>query len=405
MTDTTFGDRRAAAVAARARAMAAASDRFEVLDSWRGICALLVALHHFPASGALSQSTFVAGCYLFVDFFFVLSGFVIAGAYAERLSTPLDVKRFALVRFGRLYPLHLVMLLAFAAFEVLRLLLPQLRGAGEPPFTGGFSVGSFFTNLFLIQGLGVEDRLTWNQPSWSISTEFFAYLVFAAAVFLLGRRAWIWFLAAVVVGPLFIWTLSTNHMNVTVDYGFIRCLYGFALGALLATFARASILAARLYGEARVLPWTLAEIGMVVAIGVFVSFASDSDLGILAPFLFAIALYVFAHEAGFVSRLLRSGPMLTLGALSYSIYMVHPFIQLRLINVASLVDRKLGLGLLGELSFHGDTTVGFGPDQPLLGTLAVAGMLVAVLIASWLTWRFIEMPGLAWFRRRARALT
>ena len=57
--------------------------------------------------------------------------------------------RFALLRFGRIYPLHLFMLLAFAAFELLRLAVPQLGGGGPEPFTGGFDVGSFFSNLLI----------------------------------------------------------------------------------------------------------------------------------------------------------------------------------------------------------------------------------------------------------------
>ena len=63
-----------------------AGERFQVLDSWRGICALLVALFHFPTASAISQSAFIGSSYLFVDFFFVLSGFVIALNYGDRLA-------------------------------------------------------------------------------------------------------------------------------------------------------------------------------------------------------------------------------------------------------------------------------------------------------------------------------
>ncbi|MBZ9798192.1 hypothetical protein [Mesorhizobium sp. ES1-4] len=40
-----------------------AGDRFRVLDSWRGICALLVALFHFPTASAISQSSFIGSSY------------------------------------------------------------------------------------------------------------------------------------------------------------------------------------------------------------------------------------------------------------------------------------------------------------------------------------------------------
>ncbi|TGW04461.1 acyltransferase, partial [Mesorhizobium sp. M2D.F.Ca.ET.145.01.1.1] len=145
MTQTAFLNPSDAVVSTHAGTIA--GDRFQVLDSWRGICALLVALFHFPTASVISQSSFIGSSYLFVDFFFVLSGFVIASSYANRLGRPEEVARFALVRFGRIYPLHLVMLAAFAAFELLRLMLPQLHGTGAAPFTGGFDLKSLAANL------------------------------------------------------------------------------------------------------------------------------------------------------------------------------------------------------------------------------------------------------------------
>lgn len=84
MTQTAFLN--SAHVPVATRVGTRAGERFLVLDSWRGICALLVALFHFPTSSIISQSAFVGGSYLFVDFFFVLSGFVIASSYDGRRS-------------------------------------------------------------------------------------------------------------------------------------------------------------------------------------------------------------------------------------------------------------------------------------------------------------------------------
>jgi peptidoglycan/LPS O-acetylase OafA/YrhL len=381
-------------------------ERFLVLDSWRGICALLVALFHFPTTSVISQSGFVGGSYLFVDFFFVLSGFVIAGSYGSRLGAQDELARFALVRFGRVYPLHVLMLAAFAAFEALRLVLPALHGTGAAPFTGGFDLKSLIANLLLLQGMGVEDRLSWNAPSWSISAEFFTYLLFAGVVFATGRRAWIWFVAAAVTAPLFLLAFSTRHMDVSFDFGFIRCLYGFSLGALIAWFQHDSIAEARqaLGGGVGRIAWTLAELAMIAAIGLFVSIAGTSDAGIAAPFVFALALYLFAHEGGWVSALLRGRPMLLLGSLSYSIYMVHIFVQARMINVGGLIERTLGHGIVGDMTLRGDAVTGFGVGSPWIGFAAIVAMLVAVVVASWLTWRFVEMPALAWFRRLAKRI-
>jgi peptidoglycan/LPS O-acetylase OafA/YrhL len=402
MTQTAFLNPTRAAASTHTGTIA--GERFLVLDSWRGICALLVALFHFPTGSTVSQSAFIGSSYLFVDFFFVLSGFVIASSYGDRLNQPEQVARFALVRFGRIYPLHLLMLAAFAGFELLRLMLPQLHGTGAAPFTGGFDPRSLLANLLLLQGVGFEDQLTWNAPSWSISAEFFAYLLFAGVVFVAGARAWIWFVAAAVTAPLFLLGFSTHHMDVSYDFGFIRCLYGFSLGALLAWFQHDSIAGARqvLAANGPRMSWTVAEIVMVVVIALFVSLAGDNDAGIAAPLVFALALFLFAHEGGWISALLRTPFMLTLGALSYSIYMVHIFVQARLINVAGLVERKLGLGLIGDFMLRGQPATGFGAGWT--GAVAIVVMLAATIAASWITWRFVEMPAMAWFRRLSKRI-
>ncbi len=69
------------------QAPGAAASRFEALDGWRGVCACLVVLFHFHGYSPVYFSPLVRNSYLFVDFFFVLSGFVIAWNYASRLGT------------------------------------------------------------------------------------------------------------------------------------------------------------------------------------------------------------------------------------------------------------------------------------------------------------------------------
>lgn len=102
--------------------------RYEALDSLRGICALLVCLFHFRANSPLISMAFVRGSWLFVDFFFVLSGFVIAANYRQRLINGGFLRGFVILRFGRVYPLHLVMLLAYIAMELVGLVMAS-RGA------------------------------------------------------------------------------------------------------------------------------------------------------------------------------------------------------------------------------------------------------------------------------------
>jgi len=129
--------------------------RFAVLDGWRGIAALCVALYHFPVYSHIEFSGFVHGAYLFVDFFFVLSGFVIAYVYADRLQRWDDVTEFIVRRFGRLWPLHVATLLFLFAMELAKLYAAN-RGwlnFSRPPFDpAGFNNwASIPTNLVLIQ--------------------------------------------------------------------------------------------------------------------------------------------------------------------------------------------------------------------------------------------------------------
>ena len=155
--------------------------RYEALDSLRGICALLVCLFHFHANGPIAPLAFVRGSWLFVDFFFVLSGFVIAANYRQRLIDGKFLRGFVILRFGRVYPLHLVMLLAFLVVELLGTMLASGNGAQRPMFDDHHSVFAIYTNLTLTQAFGLHDVLTWNQPSWSIAVEFWTYLLFALA--------------------------------------------------------------------------------------------------------------------------------------------------------------------------------------------------------------------------------
>src|SRR2546425_10965309 len=98
--------------------------RFIALESWRGIAACLVALFHLDAYSHLYDVPLLRNAWLFVDFFFVLSGFIIAANYQQRLLEGFGIGRFILLRLGRIYPLHFVMLALGVALKLVLLLLP-----------------------------------------------------------------------------------------------------------------------------------------------------------------------------------------------------------------------------------------------------------------------------------------
>jgi peptidoglycan/LPS O-acetylase OafA/YrhL len=355
--------------------------RFEALDSWRGIAACLVALHHLALSlnSHLDELGLIPNGYLFVDFFFVLSGFVIAANYEQRLAEGFSVWRFALLRFGRLYPLHLAVLLAL----ILLRLVHSASGLGtpsafQPPL---WSADTIIASLLLVQSLHLFDFTPWNGPSWSISTEFYTYLLFAAAVALSRRRIVLLLLPVAGASALALWML-VGSIGTTFDWGLIRCIFGFSVGAITWHVHRAGWLRSG----------SVLELTSVVLIVAFVCHAGNSSLSLAAPPVFALAVLVFAAEAGAVSRLLRAPAWLWLGERSYSIYMVHFLVVwlfadgvklLRLAHIELIAGSENANGL-----WQNDVLF-------LIYTVLVLGVAAG-------TYRVIEVPARSWFRRLAR---
>jgi len=110
--------------------------RFVALDSWRGLAALGVAAYHVEGGGPLFDNPAVDRFGLWVEFFFVLSGFVLSAAYGERLANGFPVGRYMLLRLGRIYPLHLAMVGAYVLLEVAFLLLRPEGWPGREAFGG-----------------------------------------------------------------------------------------------------------------------------------------------------------------------------------------------------------------------------------------------------------------------------
>lgn len=366
--------------------------RFEVLDSWRGICACMIVLFNVNAFSHAYDVSLIRHAPLFVDFFFVLSGFVICAAYQERLQQGLGVGKFMLFRFARLYPLHITMLAAYVLFELLS------GGA----FTGEHSVSSIFTNALLIHSLGIHDSMTWNLPAWSVSTLFYTYLIFALALLILREFFWLIMIVVALVGPIAIAGVGDDNMYASYDYGLIRNLYGFALGVfalhvyrhLRKTRDGLGITAAQV---------TLVEIATIALVVVFVSLAGGKTVSVLGPYLFAVAVIVFAFGEGGLSRRLKARPFMLAGTLSYSIYMVHSFIISRFNDIAGVLEKTFDWTLLTTVNTATGEARMLGAEL-WQGDLAYVVVVVVVIGASSLTYRFIEEPSRIWFRRLADKL-
>ncbi len=363
--------------------------RFEALDGLRGAGACLIVAAHssFFIKSSLHGRDLVEGLHILVDFFFVLSGFVIAAAFERRLARGDGLIPFAITRLGRLYPVHIATLSALVALK-LALMAAGLDADGvmQMDHANEFDAASLLTNLFLVQALGVEFHLTWNFPAWSISTELYTYAAFAILWATLGvfkggeTLLFAVYVVLIVACALILLRFAPHGLRSTHDYAFVRCVLGFSAG----------VLAYRAYlklGEAP-FPWlsgavaTLAELGAVGACVLIVGQASGAGLTVLAPILLAGIVVLLAYGRGAVSRLLALRPLAALGALSYSIYLVH-FVAL--IYEASIL-RLLGLSAPGSTAslWSGSAAVG---DLIILGNVALAIGLAAVVHV------FVEKPG------------
>lgn len=359
------------------------AERFEALDAWRGICALVVALEHLPIP-QLHAIEFLQRGYRFVDFFFVLSGFVIAHAYRERLGTAGTSWRFMLRRIGRLWPLHVAILVVLILFNV-AILVGSHAGIslGRDAFAERDTLSSLPVNLALVHAWGMLDQLTWNGPSWSISAELFAYASFAG-ICLLGKKA-IPFAAAILLvgGALVIGMLAPMGMKSTYDFAIFRCLFGFMTGVLIRQLHGVRPLRIGTIGEAIVVALVVAGVALL---------PGDGWLALLVTPLFALAVWTFAAEHGALARALRHPWPQALGAWSYSIYMVHATIMIAILAFTAILAKSHFKRVDGVASLVGST--GFVIALTLV-------YLAIIIVVARFTYRYIELPGQRFFNRKA----
>src|SRR3984885_2342172 len=299
------------------------------LTSLRGLAALWVVLFHytalyFPRLDITGHSSLIGKGYLAVDLFFMLSGFVMTHVYYRAFcaSVKENYRSFLVARVARLYPLHVVVLLLFVATALLvQLLAYGSTGIAEAiPLTGTRSLAAAIANLFMLQGLSAE-HLSWNYPSWSISVEFMAYLAFPLilpTVWRASGRATLVVLAAVCAAPSLFAYLSGGDFN---QWGgplvLLRCLPEFLLGTLIYSAYRA-----RLWTD-----WFAADaVGLVVlAVALLCLHLRAPDLLIVA--LFPVLVLAAVCNTGNVARAINVTPFIWLGEISYSLYLIHGFVQ------------------------------------------------------------------------------
>jgi peptidoglycan/LPS O-acetylase OafA/YrhL len=203
-------------------------------------------------------------------------------------------------------------------------------------------------------------------------------------------------LLAIIGGPVLIAVLGEKNMNTHYDWGIIRCIYGFAAGAFSWNIHR------RWNGELRKwLSGSIAEWGALGLVVFFVSAAGATRLSIAAPYIFALAVLVFAFEAGAASAILRLRSLVFLGTISYSVYMTHVFIAERMFDAGIQLDRRWHINPFTHREIDGGD-VSFLGTQLWHGDIAYLVYLGMIIATSYFTYCWIEKPAREWVRKRVR---
>jgi hypothetical protein len=161
-------------------------------------------------------------------------------------------------------------------------------------------------------------------------------------------------------------------MASTFDFGVYRGFAGFFTGVLLT----------------RLPPHGLGVWGEAACIGLVAAFVSFNRMTILAPAVFGLAVYVFAHANGAISKVLEGAPFRQLGEWSYSTYMVHSAVVAVIWKLAPVLGLTPARDHLQS------------PSSVLTAAVAL-GYLTAVVAISSVTYALVEKPGRQFFNNLA----
>ena len=308
-------------------------NRITKLDGLRGIFSIAVVLYHYPIEylpDYLGDLFLIRESYIFVDFFFVLSGFVIALNYY-------DIKRknqffiYLKKRFSRLYPLLFSTTLIFWLVAVLYYAFSKLilnTGHDVAPFSLKLHLINptikfletvlFLNSMPLIRTTG---GFGMNGPSWSISAEMVSYIIFGIISISFASSARSSVLKWIVAVSCYILYLNGDFFS-TGDYGFLRGVIGFSFGYFVWEF----------YAEKRILVSNWLEY-LVPVILIFLMYIlhvlpKDNSISLIygmvvIPLFFSLVIIVFLNSHGFVSQLLETRVFQFFGKISYSLYLNH----------------------------------------------------------------------------------
>jgi peptidoglycan/LPS O-acetylase OafA/YrhL len=297
------------------------------LTGIRTLLAFNIVLFHFTPPYLGPIRPFVEHGFVFVNVFFLISGFILSYNYFDR-GRNLVKRDFWMARFSRLYPVYLLVLL---------ISIPMLELEWHSRSTAEFWQGVFLTP-FLLQGWSPSLATFWNTVAWTLSCEMAFYALFPWLILLPWPRKpsrlvltllvlWVLDLTPVVI---YLW-LNPDHLSGPVDrytsttlVRFMKYtplpyaatfLSGIALSRLQLTLSlserkRMAIAAAAIAGLALFFYMASDQVPYLVLHG-----------GLLLPLFAALVFGLSGQHA--ISRIFSWGPLLLIGESSYCLYLLH----------------------------------------------------------------------------------
>lgn len=372
--------------------MQAGRGEIRALAGARAVPPLVLVLFHYCEQrgyfGIPAIDLFIGKGYLWVEFFFALSGFLLVHVYGGRdaaLFRPANYFRFQLNRLARLYPLYLASLLLLLALVLFTRAIAPFTGETsifDQPYHPIVSVGTFFANLFLVQAWETYPFLSWNAPAWFVSVYFFLCLIFPLyALIARGqRRRGILLVAAGIAGLMALAQVSGRAgLDLTFHHSIFRGMAAFAVGAGFATIFR-SLKALDLH------VLNVLQAGVFAGLIYAIYFGGDRHTvaDVLSAAMMMALVLVLAFDRGVLAWVFASRPMTHLGEWSYAIFLVQfPLIQtLRTLRQYYPVEWRP----LGDLS-------------GIVHWVEAGGLLAACIGLGALLTIYIERPAHARLRR------
>lgn len=309
--------------------------RLSTLDAMRGLGAFAVLLFHFLVNGEMIAPK----GYLAVDFFFLLSGLVIAHTYDSRLRSGMSFGNFTVLRLVRLYPLFIVGLLfgalrrfGYAALE---------RGDGWSP-AQLLQAGAF--EILMLPSPLSENLFVLNGPSWSLFFEMAVSLAYAGLLFRL-RTGTLVVLTALFGMLLMVTAVQHGSLEMGLKWAWFhgsvaRTGFSFTLGMLIQR---------KLRGQYLVRPARPSWLALLPCAGLLACLLAQTDSGALFDLVIVmvVAPLLVWLGASYDPPAALQPAARWIGELSYPIYAIHYPLMFLWLFAAKRAHLPLAAQLIG----------------------------------------------------------